>query len=676
MHVQTLKANGTRGEVTPLVINRTDTEFFKASLKLLRNWVSLRYGGWRRRSGTRWCGETKIGTSASTLIPFVFSSSQSYVLEFGGQYIRFWTPDGAQITSGGSPLEVSTPYLAADVERIQFAQSADVIYLAHPSYAPRKLLRSSHTSWALSLVDFIDGPYLPINDTTTTLSAGSTMSLGASVTVTASAVTGINGGAGFQTTDVGRRIRMQIGGTWGWGTITARASTTSITVSVRGANGGSGATVSWRLGAFSDTTGWPGSVSFTEGRLAWARTTNNPNGVGYSYSGLPETYTPSATDGTVTDAHGTFYDINNAGEITWLSESPSKLQVGTYTSIRTIGASSGDEVMTPRNVTQKLESNTGSTSVLPVKVGPSTVHVGRYGRTIRDLYFDYNINSLTAPSLSTLAEHKFKQGVRCLTYAQEPDSVIWGCTNDGLLFGTTYDREERVIGFHFHPMTNGEVEKVATIPYDAGKRDVVFLQVKRTIGGNTVRYIETLDPLFDGDLHEKEDAFFVDCGVTYSGTPVNTVTGATHLAGVEVDVLADGAVYPRQTVPPAGTITLPNGKTASKISFGIPISNEVVTLTPAPEKQNGSAVSDKKRTAYAIVQEHETLGLKVGAYGQVQETVRFRNAQVPMGQTPDLHTGAVKVPFDGNWDGDGYVSLTCEQPLPATVLSLNIGVDV
>jgi hypothetical protein len=675
MAVQALKTNGTRGEVTPLAVDRADTEFFKAATKTLRNWVVLRYGGFRRRSGSRYRGSTKIPGSESTFIPFVFSSTQAYMLEFGHQYIRFWTPDGQRVMNGSSPYEIATSYSAADVERIQFAQANDVMYLAHPLYAPAKLSRLAHTNWTIANVDFLDGPYLPINDTPTTLTPSASPSTGATITLTASAVTNINGSTGFQTTDVGRLIRFQIGGSWSWGTITARASTTQISVFVRfGGGGGTTASASWRLGAYSSATGAPGSVSFTDGRLCWGRTNANPNGIGISRSGLPEVYSPSAVDGTVTDSHGMFYDIFNAGEIQWLQESPSRLQIGTYTAIRTLGASSGDEVLAPRNVSQKLESNSGTTNVLPARIGPSTVHAGRYGRTLRDLFYDYNINSLTAPSLSTLSEHMFKRGIRRLAFAQEPDSVLWGVTKNGVLFGTTFDRDERVIGFHRHPMTNGFVECVASVPDATNERDSVFLIVRRVINGSTVRYVETLDPLFDNELTAKEDACFVDCAATYSGTAVGTVTGLGHLEGQTVDVYADGCVLPQRVVT-GGAVTLANGRTAEKITVGLPIDDYGETLQPVVEKPNGSAVNDKQRTMFVIVNEYETLGLKVGTPGQLRETVRFRPNATPMGQTPDLHSGKVRVPVESSWETNGAVCFSVGQPLPATILSLNIGVE-
>ena len=99
---------------------------------------------------------------------------------------------------------VTTTYTTADIPTLQFAQSADVLYVAHPSYTPRKITRTAHTSWTISDITYTDGPYQDENITTTTLTPSHTS--GSSRSITASAVAGINGGDGFQATDVGRLI--------------------------------------------------------------------------------------------------------------------------------------------------------------------------------------------------------------------------------------------------------------------------------------------------------------------------------------------------------------------------------------------------------------------------------------------------------------------------------------
>ena len=139
------------------------------------------------------------------MIPFEFSTVQTYILEFGNQYIRVYKDKG-QVLSGGagsSPVEISTPYLTAQLFDIKFAQSADVMYVVHPNHAARKLSRTSHINWTLTEIDFTKGPMQDPNTTTTTLNPGQT-AVGTGVSLVASATTGINSGSGFASTDVGR----------------------------------------------------------------------------------------------------------------------------------------------------------------------------------------------------------------------------------------------------------------------------------------------------------------------------------------------------------------------------------------------------------------------------------------------------------------------------------------
>ena len=138
-------------------------------------------------------------------------------------------------TSGGTiakVYEITTPYGELDVYDLKYAQSNDVLYIASPTYRPYKLSRTGHTSWTIEQIDFLDGPYLDINAETTTLTPSATSG---SITLTASAVTGINDNTGFQSTDVGRLVRFKdSGGNWSWLEITAVTSTTVVTATVKG----------------------------------------------------------------------------------------------------------------------------------------------------------------------------------------------------------------------------------------------------------------------------------------------------------------------------------------------------------------------------------------------------------------------------------------------------------
>ena len=96
--------------------------------------------------------------------------------------------------------EIASPYLEAHIWEIKDHQDADVMYLVHPNFAPRKLSRASDTSWSLSVTKFNPRPSYIAN---TDLSA--TCVLGA---ITGTDITFTAGSAVFRKADVGRALIM------------------------------------------------------------------------------------------------------------------------------------------------------------------------------------------------------------------------------------------------------------------------------------------------------------------------------------------------------------------------------------------------------------------------------------------------------------------------------------
>ena len=87
------------------------------------------------------------------------------------------TPTEVASLYSTTPFEITSPYLTADLFELKFEQSADVIFIAHPSYEPRRLSRTGDTLWTLGELDSQTGPFRDENTDT-------------SFTITASAITG------------------------------------------------------------------------------------------------------------------------------------------------------------------------------------------------------------------------------------------------------------------------------------------------------------------------------------------------------------------------------------------------------------------------------------------------------------------------------------------------------
>lgn len=157
-----LQSSFTGGEISPALYARTDLARYATSLRTCRNFLVRPYGGVDNRPGTRFIAEVKDSSAAVRLLKFSFSADQNYVLEFGDLYIRIYR-DGAQLASGGSPVEVVTPYATADLDRLRFVQSADVMTLVHPDHAPRELRRYAEDDWRLTVFNFQNGPFKDLN---------------------------------------------------------------------------------------------------------------------------------------------------------------------------------------------------------------------------------------------------------------------------------------------------------------------------------------------------------------------------------------------------------------------------------------------------------------------------------------------------------------------------------
>ncbi len=153
-NVRTLQRSFGGGELTPEMFGRIDDVKYQTGLALCRNFVVLPHGPATNRPGTKYVNEVKNSAKRTRLIPFSYSTTQTMVLEFGDQYVRFHT-NGGTLLSGGVPYEVATPYLEADLFDLHYVQSADVLTIVHPNYAPRELRRLGATNWALTQIAFV-----------------------------------------------------------------------------------------------------------------------------------------------------------------------------------------------------------------------------------------------------------------------------------------------------------------------------------------------------------------------------------------------------------------------------------------------------------------------------------------------------------------------------------------
>ena len=657
--------NFTGGELSPRLDGRNDLAKYPTGCKTLENMIVFPHGSAARRSGTQFVAEVKDSSKETRLIPFEFSTTQTYMLEFGNQYIRFYKDDG-QILSGGSAYEISSPYLEAELFDIKFAQSADVMYICHPNHEAQKLARTGHTSWTLTDVVFTEGPFLDTNITTTTFTS-SDQTPGTGRTITASSTTGINGGQGFLDTDVGRQIKIHNG----WGVITARTSTTVVTVTIEEDFGTSNVVTNWSLGAFSDTTGHPSCVTFFEQRLVFAATLSQPQTIFFSKSGDYENMDENR-GGTIADDDAIIYTIasNQVNAIRFMTATRT-LIIGTAGGEFAVSGGGTDIAITPTNILIKKQSNNGAANVDALAVGNATIFLQRAKRKLRELAYNFDVDGYIAPDLTILAEHISEGGFKQLSYQQEPNQVIWGVRNDGQLIGLTYQREQQVVAWHRHIFGgsfgsgNAVCESVATIPTDNSEYQT-WVIIKRTIDGNTKRYVEYIH---EYDFNETDDTSFnfLDSQLSYDGSAATTISGLAHLEGETVSVLADGSTHPDKTVS-SGEITL--DRSSTKVKVGLAYTSLLQTMRIDAGSQNGTSQSKTKRIYEITARLYESIGVEIGPDLDNMERIPFRSSANEMDSGITVFTGDKEIEFRGNYETDGFIFVRQVQPLPLTILSL------
>lgn len=709
--------NFTGGEVTPRIYARSNLDAYKNSVAEVENFFVWQYGGLERRPGTRFIESVKDHTKKVRLIPFNFNSQQAYVLEFGNQYMRVYKDYGVVLDGSNNIYEIATPYQESDLPNLKFTQSKDKLWIVDGKHPVKVLTRSGHANWTITDHASL-GPFDDTNSTSTTLTASA---VSGSVTLTASAsvftsamvgrVVGIRGpvaawaattayaeGAQVQTTvDSKDRIyRCKSGGTsgstapsgttdyisdgtcvweyvddsksaWGYGTITAYTSGTQVTVTTSTHFPTTSAVKEWRMGSFYGTV-QPRAVAFYGERLWFGGTSEKPEYVWGSRSNKWTNFTVSRPV-LDTDCIQGQLSSGQTNFVYWFEQYRDGLIVGTSDSIWRMSSSDASKDITPGTLRAERLTTTSSTNIQGKQIGAAVLFVGGSKQNVHELAYVFESDSFQTPLMTLLAEHLSRESKIVDFYFQtDPYKTVWFLREDGQLSGFTYMRDQKVTGWHRHVVGgDGVVESICTVPSSDYTQYDLYMVVRRTINGETKRYVEFLErPRIDDPSTEW---FFVDCGLTYNGTAATTISGLDHLEGKEVDILADGAVHPRRTVT-GGKITLQ--KPSSKVHVGLPYTSKMKTLRIDLNGVGGTAQAKQKVIHSVTIDRLNSHGGKVGSSLSKLDDV-FEQPLYAMAQPV---TGHKQVLYPGGWDKDGQIYIVQDQPLPLNILALILNVNI
>lgn len=664
------------------MLSRVDTSKYAFGLRTCRNAYVRKDGGVSNRPGSEFVCEIKDSTKTVRLIPFIFNDTQTYMLEFGDQYIRI-IKNGVQqtltaqnitgitnanpavvtysgsdtyangdevyisgivgaistylngrnfkvanvntgtntfelkymdgttnvnstsfgsYTSGGTVAEVytlSSPYVEADLQDLQFSQSADVITISHKSYTPKELSRTSDTSWSLDTISFIpnvSGPSTGTGPTPTVTNNSGATDITHAYTITSvrpdtneeSLVGSSDGEAGKSTLSDASYMTIDWTGVLsgyyyniykdskGGAYLGTTTANTFNDIGQAVDYGELAPTEIFFEGSriLSTSNNYPACVVYCQQRRIFANSNNNPETGWASRIGSYTNYTrkiPISDDGTV------IFSLagNKVNEIKHLL-SLGRLVILTSGGVHSLEGD-GNGIITPGQVNPKQHSSFGATSLSPVIVGGSALYVQANGSAIRDIGFTYEVDGYRGNDVTAFASHLFRgHEIESWSYQESPESIVWAVRDDGKMVALTYIAEQQILAWHRHD-TDGTYEQVCCIP--EGNEYSIYTVVNRTINGSTKRYIERSTTRLIGDI---EDLVLLDCSLSYdgrntSGSNTMTLSGGTDWDYEETLTLTSSASYFAST--DVGNVMMLTGADGSLIRFTIGAYSSATVVT-------------------------------------------------------------------------------------------------
>lgn len=460
----------------------------------------------------------------------------------------------------------------------------------------------------------------------------------------------------------------------------------------------------WRLGAFSQTTGYPTCGTYHEGRIWFSGAIKNriDASVSNGFVGNTIDMTPTSPYGVVSTANGFSYPFNapDINTVRWMQPDLQGIICGTQAGEWLVQASALNSPLSASNIQAHRVTKIGCANIEPRRTEHTIVFVQKLQRKAMEYFADVYSGKFSAPNLSADAKHLTIPGIAELAYQQELAPIIWARCNDGSLIGCTYKRTNLTTakGPDFAAWTRANlgssraVESICVGRSQSGNLDALAMVTNDPDTG--IRHVETMTNLFD-ESGTMASAWFVDDAivpsftqnVTIGGVPSFQLSGLWPLNGYTVSVWAGGldcgdalVTNGQCAVPFGGSFTAAYVAAypgTMPVLAGFTYTSDGQILRPGTQvesgSRNGPALGKVGREHGCAFLLSKTQGISVGTDFTLPKQLRPAKLRT-VGDTPipltQLYSG---VYWDSMDDAYGLTSMICwriTRPYPATVVSL------
>ena len=430
------------------------------------------------------------------------------------------------------------------------------------------------------------------------------------------------------------------------------------------ASNGSGAAFSVKVGSASGD--YPGAVTYFEQRRWFGGTYTRPNNLWATKSGTESdmSYSLPTQDDDRIAVRVAAREANRIQHMVPLAQ----LMLLTASAEWRVSPLNSDAI-TPSSMSVRPQSYVGANNVQPLVVSSTMIYAAARGGHLRECGYSYEAGGYISADVCLRAPHLFDNyNVVDMAYSKAPWPIVW-CVNDkGMLIAMTYVPEQQVGAFSTIETNNGKFRSCCVVA--EGDEDILYCVIERIIAGVPKIYIERMGEREYVNLKECD---YLDSSGTYEGAPKSEITGLTWLEGMEVSIVADGSVEPRQVVQ-NGKITL--SMPASVVHVGIPYTADAQTLPVALALQDGSYGSGHQKNVRSMsLRVVNSSGIQAGpSFDQLTEyPARFTESA---GLPPDPITDEISLEVIANWSTSGQICIRQSYPLPLKIISVTTAVEL
>jgi hypothetical protein len=471
----------------------------------------------------------------------------------------------------------------------------------------------------------------------------------------------------------------------------------------------------WRLGVYSNTTGWPANGTYHEGRLWLGGVVDNRFDAGQPGPNLFN-FAPTQVDGTVTAANAITYllDGPDVNPIYWMQPDQQGVIMGTQAGEWLVEQAATTSGLSPLNIRARRVTRIGCANIEPRRTEHTNVFVHKANQKVMEYFPDVYSGKFSAPNLSLTAKHLTARLVQELAYQQEHAPIVWARCLDGSLIGCTYKRDTLMTmqgptfaGWHQHTHGGGRlVESICAGSSPNGNQDTLITVTNDNIAN--VRHVEVMADIFL-ETDSLTGAWQLDDAIAptyYQSIVIGGINslklyGLYPLAGKTVTVFAGGLDCGDWLVAADGTIavalqgaTLPNPLLTSAfissfsgampIVVGFTFTSKGQVLRPLQAAESGTrlgpSLGDTRRTNKLAVLLNNTQGISFGTSftDSIGGTTSMKALRLVTGggngaatlAANSLFSGVAWVPLTDPYSYDSMLCWQITRPFPASITAI------